>query len=466
MVLQVGDKVLVYGAGTPWAYAKKIEPVKVGDKVDVVTLSDGTKLALPRIALNTDDYVWVIPTWDLPFNIGDIPFSWETIPLGAAVFTVTGVTCRTIQDTLREWEEHVLDGCMLFNWYTNPTTKQTRQQQHEITSHTEQEYFIKASDIPAPMDGGFDFGFEYWNEVTGYPTPEPSGTWHPIYTGNGDVMRTQRLNQRCNLSGAIYISLKWRALFFPSANNATYVDVVLYGIGATKTVRILLQNYSIPNPDIYQYMNNPSYPDYDIMTLELGINSSLYYYDTNTLLSVKADTGRPYDLELDYLHFLDADSNILSEPCIGGVAAGDKYVIYDPVTKRLIFNDSTKLLTDANWVAGGTGAEILSSPIEYVWDGQGHVYLTQSKTTFSTIQFDDMLQVQVVHGSSLEVIAMHLGERITVSGETVSRELTDITSVLTAGNNTITLIARNVDGTKVGFVTPIYVKRSMTVVSL
>jgi len=141
-------------------------------------------------------------------------------------------------------------------------------------------------------------------------------------------------------------------------------------------------------------------------------------------------------------------------------------VIYNPTTKRLVFNDSTKLLTAANWVTGGTGAEISSSPIEYVWDGQGYVYLTSSKTTYSTIQFDDLLQVQAVHGETVRTIAFHLGERIAQGEETVSRELTNITSILRSGKNTITLTAKNQDGTKVGFVTSVYVKRNMTAVSL
>jgi len=252
-----------------------------------------------------------------------------------------------------------------------------------------------------------------------------------------------------------------------SPDSATRIDLTLEGQGASKNVQYRLQS-NIVYLEEYGLRGNPAYPDYDIATISLGINSQLYYYDSMVYLTTY--TGRnyhmAYDIEIDYLHFLDGDGQVISEPCVGGVAVGDKYVIYNPTTKRLIFCDSGKSITDANWVTGGSGAEISSAAVDFAWDGQGHVYLTQNKTTFSTIQFDDMLQVQVVHGSTLEVLAMHLGERITVSGETVSRELTDITSVLIAGNNTITLTARNVDGTKVGFVTPIYVKRSMTVVSL
>ena len=105
MVVQVGDKVLVYEAGTPWAFAKKIETVEVGDKVDVVTLSDGTKLAMPKIEMDLSEYVWVVPEFDTPFNIGDLPFQWGMMPLGAAVFTITSVPdCYHLEDNLREWD--------------------------------------------------------------------------------------------------------------------------------------------------------------------------------------------------------------------------------------------------------------------------------------------------------------------------------------------------------------------------
>lgn len=468
MVLQVGDKVLVYGAGTPWAFAKKIDPLEVGDKCDVVTLSDGTKLAVPKIELDLHEYVWVVPEFDTPFNIGDVPFNWGMMPLGAAVFTVTGVTCRTIQDSLREWEENDLGGCLLFNWYTDPTTKYTRKNQHEISKNTTNEYYIAPQENPpAPMDGGFDFGFEYWNEVPGGSTPQPAGTWHPVSDGVYDKL--QKLTQRANLSGAVSVAMKWRMLYFPAANSAGRLDINLTGQGASKSVQFRFDGLTIPNPDFYQYKMNPSYPDYDVSVIELGINSQLYYYDTQVLLSISNQFGtdaRPFDAEFDYLHFLDADGNVLAEPCVGGVAVGDKYVIYNPVTKRLVFNDATKSLTASNWQTGGEGAEISSSPVEYVWDGQGYVYLTSSKTTFSTIQFDDLLQAQAVHGETVRTIPFHLGERIKASGETVSRELTNISSILRAGKNTITLTAKNQDGTKVGFVTAVYVKRNMTAVSL
>jgi len=171
-------------------------------------------------------------------------------------------------------------------------------------------------------------------------------------------------------------------------------------------------------------------------------------------------TGIPNDIQIGPFLFRPPDCPTR------GIREGDKYVIYDPITKRLVFNDATKLLTSANWQTGGEGAEISSSPVEYVWDGQGFVYLTSSKQTFSTIQFDDLLYVQAVHGETVRTIPFHLGERISQGGETVSRELTNITSILRAGKNTITLIAKNQDGTRVGFVTPVYVKRNMTPVSL
>ena len=466
MVLQVGDKVLVYGAGTPWAFAKKIEPLEVGDKCDVVTLSDGTKLAMPKIELDLSEYVWVVPEFDTPFNIGDVPFQWGMMPLGAAVFTVTGVTCRTIQDSLREWEDNELDGCLLFNWYTDPTTKYTRKNQHTISGNTTNEYYIAVQEIPpAPRDGGFDFGFCYWNEVAGASTPQPAGTWHPV--SDGVYGQLQQLTQRANLSEAVSVAIKWRILYFPAANRSGRLDISLTGQGASKSVRFRFNDHTIPHPDIYQYQMNPSFPDYDVSVIELGINSQLYYYDTQVLLSISNKFGfdaLPFDAEFDYLHFLDADGNVLAEPCVGGVAVGDHYVIYNPVTKRLVFNDSNKtILASPYWRdIEGPGEEISTTPVTYAWDGQGQVYLSQSKTTLSTIFYDNELQVSNLAAGKTKTIPYHSNDPFETGGETVSWELVNITSILRAGNNEITLTVRDTAGNKIGFPTPVYIVRSMS----
>jgi hypothetical protein len=145
------------------------------------------------------------------------------------------------------------------------------------------------------------------------------------------------------------------------------------------------------------------------------------------------------------------------------ITVGDKYVIYNPVTKRLVFNDAPKTLTAVDWrTSTGIGDTFMTGLIEYAWDGLGHVYLSQSKTALSTIFYEDSLRIQAAHGSTLKEIPFHTNDLYIYSGETVSRELVDITSILVAGANDISLAVKNtLGGSKIGFATPVYIIRSM-----
>lgn len=234
----------------------------------------------------------------------------------------------------------------------------------------------------------------------------------------------------------------------PNPPHSEFAKIFLWLRSGSYTLYIHLTRFYDP------IWANPT-DTYDIQIPSISVKN----YDEMGF-DVTWDTGIPNNIQIGPFLFRPPDCPTR------GIREGDKYVIYDPITKRLVFNDATKSLTASNWQTGGEGAEISSNPIEYVWDGQGYVYLTSSKTIFSTIQFDDLLRVQSWHGETVRTIDFHLGERIEVSGETVSRELTNITSILRAGKNTITLTAKTQDGTKVGFVTAVYVKRNMTAVSL
>lgn len=448
MVVQVGDKVLVYGAGTPWAFAKKIEPVEVGDKVDVVTLSDGTKLAMPKIELDLSEYVWVVPEFDTPFNIGEVPFQWGMMPLGAAVFTVTSIIdCWTIEDDQREWEGNSLTGCLLLmlsgdaNRYKLPI---------QIVGND-------STKLHLGLEGSHGaVGFSDWT-LSGVPVGTDDievsyyGPWYIVWTylAPGDLV----------IPGVGKCIVTWKFSDFEKWNDTTFT-INMAG-GSINLVAMTVTAGSILTPEdliLYGLKSdsaiNPDFPGFTTSIVDTPLSVSGLY-----VVSQAHQFVRHY-FALKPLIFV-------SEECLTEhIAVGDKYVIYNPTTKRLVFNDATKSLIASNWQTGGEGAEISSSPVEYVWDGQGYVYLTSSKTTFSTIQFDDLLQVQAVHGEAVRTIPSHLGERIAVSGETVSRELTNITSILRAGKNTITLTAKNQDGTKVGFVTAVYAKRNMTAVSL
>ena len=114
MVIEVGDKVVVWNPGTPFAFAKKAETIHVGDTVDVITLSDGTKLPLPRLTLNLDDFVWVLPEWPTPIKFEFGFFDWGALGLGAAVFTIDEVIdCDTVSDPLRSWDANEVSNCWL-----------------------------------------------------------------------------------------------------------------------------------------------------------------------------------------------------------------------------------------------------------------------------------------------------------------------------------------------------------------
>jgi hypothetical protein len=455
MVVQVGDKVLVYGAGTPWSFAKTIAPLEVGDTVDVVTLSDGTKLAMPKIELDLSEYVWVVPEFDTPFNIGDVPFQWGMMPLGAAVFTVTGIACHTITDSYREWEADELSGCLLMDL--------TQKQQLEITGNDETTYQIKpANDPPAPIDPEFN-NPGAWLTYAGFPSDtikiEDSALHVKRIYGSSTVQSYASMH--VNLAQVYRCVVRWRGWWSGPwwARGGMVFRILLDGgILADGAWNSRLPYEVNPIDGIYY---SPSWPEYDVIDAVCLTSSA----NATLQCLIKSKYANEAHFYLDSVRFYDIDGNEIREPC-HPAKTGDKYVIYNPTTKRLIFCDSGKLITDANWVTGGTGAEISSSPVEYVWDGQGHVYLSSSKLTNSTIQFDDLLQVQAVHGETTRTIAFHLGERIAQGGETVSRELTNITSILRSGKNTITLTAKNQDGTKVGFVTAVYVKRNMTAVSL
>lgn len=477
MTLQVGDKVVVFNAGTDYSRAVKIEPVEVGDKVTVVTLSDGTKIPLPRIDLDLSSYVFVLPKWDLPFRIGG-DISWEMIPLGAAVFTVTGISCYFIEDTLREWEAGELTGLylLMLTGYRkvavtetineDGTKTKTYQNYLKIASNTENAYEIGDSVLGLPIDLSFSRGFYFWSAIvqTYMGTPkEPTGGFHNLYTWGGSNAAVG-IQQRCDLTGVGIVKIR----FYGTVSMPTYpsglvsIQVIFEGQGKSTTITLSANTY------FTKYSGGWYSTDGTVeVTYTFDYNTSLYLWDTVLKVIIGAGTGWGavnYDITVASLSFYDIQGNELTRPCtIGGVQVGDKYVIYNPNTKKIVFNDSSKtILSSAYWRDVITaGEEISVTPVEYIWDGQGKVYLSQSKTTLSTIMFDDLLKVVAVNGTTTKTLDYHAGESITVSGVTVQRELTNITSILRAGKNQITLVVKDTTGTKIGFPTPVYIIRSM-----
>lgn len=524
MVVQVGDKVLVYGAGTPWAFAKKIEPVQVGDKVDVVTLSDGTKLAMPKIELDLSDFVWVLPEWDLGFNFGDLPFGWGMMPLGAAVFTISGYECFALIDSDRSWEDMSLTGCLIF------MLSGMRKNQHlVIASNTDIKYIPQIVSNPhGPIDQALDdigagktwepsvyyhkSGTYWW-----YTPPEilPSEVYFkcndaPNYSSPTSYEDIEYITQRMNLSGVRTIKVKlkgwvtynffdessWRMLKYSITASFSGSSSYSGSISLTKSMRggpdPLPATYSGKNLTYRAELNerygiltatstcsnwwvfgNVDWPDYTEFVLEVPENVGHNAHDVTFMLqgaktwnfSGSAWAFHELHVWIDSVHFYDIAGNELIEPCTtGGINIGDKYVIYNPVTKRLVFNDSNKtILASPYWRdITGPGDEITIDPIQYAWDGAGQVYLSQSKTTLSTIFYDDEIQVSNLAAGKTKTIPYHSHDPYTYEGETVSRELVNITGILRAGMNEITLSVRDTTGNKIGFPTPVYIVRSMS----
>jgi len=463
MVLQVGDRVVVFAAGSPFAYAKKIEPIAVGDKVDVIPLSDGTKLPLPRLELNTDDYVFLIPVWDDNMDIGGGDYSWELLSLGACVFTVTEVTnCTTLKDENREWEPGQLVGCFLM-----VASGLRKGAAFLIGNNDESSYDLELlSDIVPSYKDWIDEGKTYFAAFESVKQDYISWSYSAATLCAG-VSGSTQFDTTLIMGFSAYVKAKmikngtqysgWAAQvqIAIEANVPISVDLPFrYAgeiFGSARLAELGLPYYALVNAD---------YPGYTKLSLT-GINPiGLGNFLITTCIasseggSVVCDVS-PIILETD--------------DCItDGLVAGDKYTIYDPTTKKLVFNDATKtVLSAAYWRAVTAPGEIISiAAVEYIWDGTGHVYLSAGKTTFSTVFYDNEIRVTSTAGTTVKEIAWHSHDTITYGGETVSRELVDITSILRAGKNSVVIEVRDTMGAKVGFPTPVYIKKSTTVISL
>jgi len=473
MTLQVGDKVVVFNAGTDYARAVKIEPVEVGDKVTVVTLSDGTKIPLPRIDLSTSEYVFVIPKWDLPFKIGG-DISWELMTLGAAVFTLTAAACHVLTDDQREWTGGELSGCQI-----RFLTGYLKRTYVEISANTDTEYEISPQDeYPTlPLFGSAIISGDYSITDFGGVSHTVKQMGHLDGIGNSMEIYSKleygiyfNLFQTLNLIGAYSFELKYTLLTYGVYSNP--LDWCIIWLGG--------DNIGGISPNDSSWKRYPNFEGSGIETQFTSLYANSNYPESNTITrsgiyGVSGETRFSLDirkgnyagsrliLNILSLVFFDVDGNKIDN-CIGGIGgaqAGDQYVIYDPSSNKLKMSDSHKtILSSAYWRdVLSTGEEISVGPVEYIWDGQGKVYLSQSESTLSTIMFDDLLKV--VGTSKTLDYTDHVSESVTYSGVTVQRELVNITSILRAGKNQITLVVKDSTGTKIGFPTPVYIVRSM-----
>ena len=461
MTLKVGDKVVAYNAGTPHAMAVKWDPVEVGDKVNVVTLSDGTKIAMPKLEFDLSSYVWVYPEIPTGFDINGV-FTYGLLPLGAAVFTLTDVlSCYAVQDSDREWEDSdQLAGCWMI--ILSGTNKGAI---YLISSSSNSNYYLTTLDFP-------QVDYTEWSvyESPGYGTItleiEPSTAYIKCEKISTRGCTAKLTSPVFSITGAGQITVPFRfamSYYRYLAYNANCGDFAYSG----NYPEFSLDRRGISAGSIYTAEEcaalgistgtwiNPKYPDYDLLTLDIPA----YYNSCIRVINVSGYTYSSTNiLELGLTSFLP------SECITSGLAAGDKYVIYNPVTKRLVFNDAAKtILSAASWREVNYAGEIVTlDPVQYIWDGQGTVYLSQSKTTESTIFYDNELRVEAFGDTgATRAIDYHENDTYEYSGEMVSRELVNITSILRAGKNYVQLYVKDTGGSMVGFPTPIYIMRTM-----
>jgi len=178
MTVEVGDKVIVFNAGSDYSYAKKILPVEVGDKVDVFTLSDGTKIPLPRISLNVSDYVFLVPS---------IP-KLEMPPLSVVINTVGWGTITN------HWENPPADAVDK-NWVEDTTQVRTPgslvgKYMCMVTGKNAKKYYAISANTAtriafgAEINAGLKFGGSWIEQIKTHSVFLNTGEFD-VWSGNG-----------------------------------------------------------------------------------------------------------------------------------------------------------------------------------------------------------------------------------------------------------------------------------------
>ena len=88
-MVSVGDKVIVFGAGSDFAHAVKLTTPNIGDTVTLYPLPDETQIAVPNLTFDLDNYVFVTPSFQFAgFNF-NVDFDFQLLLLALEKF-VTG----------------------------------------------------------------------------------------------------------------------------------------------------------------------------------------------------------------------------------------------------------------------------------------------------------------------------------------------------------------------------------------
>lgn len=373
---------------------------------------------------------------------------WYGIDYWESVFSISEVLCNSINDINREWDSGILAGKVLI-----PISGTMKDFRYVITWNDKSSYYIQieggepdmsypSSWVCEPFSGG-TCTLGGYARITG-PAPGSVNLHRKSaidLRGYSKVIIPWRLKAAQLYSGG----LGWQIHHGAQTNYGLQTRVV--DIATIKTI------------DGVAWWTNPSYPGWDVLSIPFQYvwSPNIYYFPMYTP-GIANNAAYP-----GYADFEIGRFQYVRDCTTTGLVASDQYMIYDPEKKDYILDDnSLPVLLALYWrSSSGIGDAITTTAIQWYWDGAGTVFLSYDPVRIGPIMFDDEIRIDVQNGTDLRIRDYALGsERILHEGILVSRDTPDITSLCRPGINTITVSVRDSDGGgKVGYCTPVYVKR-------
>ena len=86
-MVEVGDKVLVFAAGSDYATAVPLSTPAIDDKVALYNLKDETRIAVPTLRFDVGDFAFVTPNFDFAGFDFKLDFNFQLVALNLGQIT-------------------------------------------------------------------------------------------------------------------------------------------------------------------------------------------------------------------------------------------------------------------------------------------------------------------------------------------------------------------------------------------
>ena len=111
-MVDVGDKVLVFAAGSEFATAVPLITPGIGDKVALYNLQNETRIAVPTLVFGVGDISWVTPNFDFAgFNF-NLDFNFQLIPLilglASGIYGIVGIVDYDMPYGVPEYLDYII----------------------------------------------------------------------------------------------------------------------------------------------------------------------------------------------------------------------------------------------------------------------------------------------------------------------------------------------------------------------